>query len=582
VSQCTSDCPAGSCRNPATSLCEKSLPGFANCTICAAGFYSNSYYGASNCSTCPDGAITSQAGQSTCSKCAAGKYSLNRSLCIDCPSGRWSREASSTCPICAAWYYPAANGTCLACPAGYVSTAGDTSCAVCVPGRFLDGNRNCSVCSLGRFTSVQNQTSCSDCGYGMYNPVGITASTNDCVECSPGTYSEITYSSICKQCAQGYWTNRSRSAICSVCPLRDGVSCPQGSSVPYVGSGLYRELATPDLISICLPPNACPAAENGSTICSVEYAGSSCSQCSTNYFRSGTRCVKCLSKGGRWAIIVLVAICLVFVVSKLVQKQTLIPNSLKVMLYWVQFLSLLPVISNSWPPTLENLLRFTSVVNFDIGYFGVGCDLPADSYFSVLLVKLLLPIIFTVVLSISRMISLLLKVRQTFGLKELVSQSIFVANFFAVQLLSAMFQVFNCRELSPGLFVIFQEPSVRCYDKSWWSFVAADITFMFLYAVLGPFFFWYHFKKHKFDTSDDEGLRKSLIEPLIKQYRKGAAWFEFVRLLLRLCFILLRDTIQMTSSGKIIFMVLMLLLVNWIESMVRPYGDSIQQNFSFL
>jgi hypothetical protein len=288
------------------------------------------------------------------------------------------------------------------------------------------------------------------------------------------------------------------------------------------------------------------------TSCSVGYDGSSCSKCSTNFFRSGTRCVKCLVKGGRWTIIVLVAICLVFVISKLVQKQTLIPNSLKVMLYWVQFLSLLPVLSNSWPPALENLLKFTSILNFDIGYFGVGCDLPANSYFFVLIVKLMLPIIFTVVLSFSRVIGVLLKVRRTFDFKELITQSIFVANFFAVQLLNAMFQVFNCRELSPGLFVIYQEPSVKCYDQSWWSFVAVDITFMFLYAVLGPFFFWHHFKKHKFNSLDDKGMHKSLVEPLVRQYRKGAAWFEFVRLLLRLGFILLRDAVQMTSSGKII------------------------------
>jgi hypothetical protein len=161
-----------------------------------------------------------------------------------------------------------------------------------------------------------------------------------------------------------------------------------------------------------------------------------------------------MSPFARWRLLVLCCIALVFVLSKLSENQKNIPNSLKLTLFWFQFLALYPSLSSSWPPILMGLLNFVSVLNFDIGYFGVGCDIGQSSYYILL----------------TNPINILSKVFgriREFSFSTILSNALYLTFFFSIQLFSSMFQVFNCVESGGNGKVVSQDPSVRCYTDSW-------------------------------------------------------------------------------------------------------------------
>ena len=75
--------------------------GATECTACEAGTYQDG----NTCDNCPAGTYQSATGQSSCTKCAAGKFSatlgaIDESTCIDCPAGEESEQGASVCTKC--------------------------------------------------------------------------------------------------------------------------------------------------------------------------------------------------------------------------------------------------------------------------------------------------------------------------------------------------------------------------------------------------------------------------------------------------------------------------------------------------
>jgi hypothetical protein len=575
-----STCPSGS--EAVNGSCKRCAAGSFNptsnsiCSSCTEGTFSDSY-GFSICSQCTAGTFQSQQGQTYCSNCTEGKLSIaaGQAACSDCPASKWSSPGSSTCSLCAAGYYLASNNICTLCPSGRFSSAGgQTYCPSCGPGTYTF-NGTCIDCPIGKFNPLPLQTFCGDCGPGMVNLKGAQASSSDCSGCDAGTYSESSSSAECTKCEFGKWSisvNASTLSTCLLCPVYSNVVCAEGSVVPYVGEGLFRTLDSPAKILICSPPESCDAAEFGNTTCASAYTGLGCVSCASNYFRSGGKCVLCLKKFVRWTIIVLVAAAILLILMKFADQQQRIPGSLRLVLFWYQFLSLFTNFSSSWPPVLSGFLNFSNLFNFDVGYMGLGCDIPG-SYLSVLTVKILFPLIFGTAL-IMQYFFLWITKRIRLPLLNLFSNFVFIANFFSVQLLSSLLQVFNCTFTGEQL-VMSQDPSIVCGSEVWKRFVAFDVVFFILYVIVVPASVYHLLRKSSQQVMQAFGF-------MTRPYIAGKEWFEYAKFLFRLGFVLLRDVLRITDVAKIVFLELWLLIFLWITYNFRPYAETSSQNVSLL
>jgi hypothetical protein len=287
-----------------------------------------------------------------------------------------------------------------------------------------------------------------------------------------------------------------------------------------------------------------------------------------------------MTQGARWSIMVLSAIFALFAISKFSQSETKVPPTLRLILFWFQFLAVFPSLSSAWPTVLFNFLNFTSIFNLDLGYLGMECDIGGNSYFTMQTIKVVLPFIFLFFLCGERIALFLLKIAGKPSLLHIIGQTITVTNFLSMQLLSSMFQVFNCVESGDGRYVIKQDPSVTCHSETWKKFVVFDSVMILLYLLLIPLWVAFKFKKAMHDK--DKKTLSILIHPLTSFYRPGAEFFEICRLVFRILFVLVRDALPLSSVSKITFYMLLLLALVWFESDVRPYADRAQQGLSIL
>jgi hypothetical protein len=282
---------------------------------------------------------------------------------VNCPAGTSFSPSGIGCTKCPAGKFSSTGGSgtfCSDCPFGQSSSKGSTSCGICGNGWFLDGKECLSSCPVGK------QSAKFDNG-----------------------------SSVCVGCEAGSWNNIPGATVCKRCPI--AAVCPEGSIVPWVDKGYYRSAFDPGAVTPCIPSDACSGTGYLNTTCSDGYSGVLCGGCASERFRSGGSCVKCMSKIVRWLIIIVSLLLLMAGFSTISEFQVSIPTSLRLLLFWFQFMSLFPSLSNAWPPVLLSLLDFTSFFNLDVGYLGFGCDIKY-SYFVIGTIKLLLPIGFFVFL----------------------------------------------------------------------------------------------------------------------------------------------------------------------------------------
>jgi hypothetical protein len=490
---------------------------------------------------------------------------LSATSCYDCESGTFWREG--ICYDCPLGFYQnqTAQSTCFECPTGY-STAYSKS-----------KTPDCSSCQTNYIWGVQGEaTVCTQC-QGM--SVAKTGRQTSCFYCESGKYTDI-INGECVDCPQGSWNNNSAASYCSACPKIFAVSCPPKSSVPFVaGGGWFRSLDAPDVILPCNPAESCFKTGLNSTECSLGYGGIQCSNCALEYFRNAGRCIKCLPQVARIFIISFTLVVFIILLSRISDRQTSIPPSLRLLLFWLQFLSLLPALSDAWPPYLLSFLSITSLFNLDIGYLGVGCDVKS-SYMNILTLKVLMPIMFFVVLLLECVILQLFRRLKEIKWTKLLSSFTFITNFFAVQILSSLLQIFSCTDGGRGTMVMKQDPQALCYDTPWYQFVVFVVIFLVAYFLIFPAFLAVKFTKAK--KHGDHQVLNLLFRPLFHNYREGCEWFELIRLASRVIFVLVRDVFNLTGSAKVSFLALMLMVLLYIETQSLPYTEKHYQSLSLL
>eukprot|EP00475_Leptophrys_vorax_P026239 TRINITY_DN3691_c0_g1_i2.p1 TRINITY_DN3691_c0_g1~~TRINITY_DN3691_c0_g1_i2.p1 ORF type:complete len:840 (-),score=134.59 TRINITY_DN3691_c0_g1_i2:908-3427(-) len=590
LSYCQTNCPSGTCTD-SSGACQKAMKGQYNnqalstsCVSCTTGKFSDTT-GSSSCSSCDVGKYQDLTGASFCIDCPNGKFSdQNASTqCFQCPSGRRSSsQGMSTCDGCDTGYYFNSSNSCAVCPDGFVSTGlFTTSCNVCAAGRKVNSQTSCFDCETGRFQPDSGQTFCFSSGDGFFNSEGTTSSLAKCQRCPAGKFTNSNSSTSCVDCPSGTWSvsiAATSIATCQECPSIINVVCLPGSIVPYVGPGLYRTIDAPADIMSCYPGDACNAGEFSNSSCSLAYEGFRCASCSEGFFRTGGKCTKCMNKYARVALLIFSVLLFLVVLAKFSSHQDRIPNSVRLALFWVQCLSLFPALSSSWPPLLLSILNFTNVFNLDIGYLGLGCDF-ISSYYQILVVKILFPVLLACLILVERTILLVSGRIAGVSILQVFSTVIFATNFFAVQLLSSMLQIFNCVRTG-GYWVVAQEPSQECFSSSWTKFIIFDIFFIFIYVVLLPGIVVGLHRANS--TTSKDNIERILVGPLTRAYRKEMRWFEFAKLGFKLCFVLVRDTLSISTSAKVLFISLNLLIFMWMQYTFNPYAENSSKNISIV
>jgi hypothetical protein len=437
------------------------------------------------------------------------------------------------------------SSSCKACPEGQTtSQLSSTFCSNCSTGKFL--NVSCTNCSVGKFQDRAGKTSCQLCSPGMF-------------EANPGSVE-------CSACLQGRYTPYYGQSVCQDCPRYDSfVICPAGSNAIIVPSGLWTNGT---IMGNCLPFEACPEGNftiGNASSCADGYTSEFCSKCSTGFFRLNGLCKKCLPNIVTWIVAVLVFVLVVFLFHKFINSKVVVPLNVRVGLFWLQLLSMYPLLFSGWPPALMKFFTFFSLFNLEIGYLGLGCSI-TNPYFKIMFTKLSLPLVLWLCLMLAHYIARLRNKKSDFN--RITSVCLYLINFFALQMFSSMFQIFNCSEQG-GYFWITADPTELCYSNSWYSFIGVDAGFIAFYLFGVPLYVFLRYREAGFQTS--EPYFRRTFGSLMFSYRSDCQGFEVVRLTFKLSFVLIRDAFNISRIAKTAFLGLILASINWIEANLRPY-----------
>ena len=284
---------------------------------------------------CPKGTLIDPAGQESCVRCAAGRFSstVNAFHCDDCPVGKYSEDRAGSCTACPQGKYQNIVGIrscnlvkhgeypvncsfpnnvtgCIhvrQCPKGHYCTGTKESNFVpqpCDPGTYAstEGQRECRLCpAVNTYANASGRDSCSTCATGFFQN---EAGKSSCKACQPGQFRDAGMVS-CEQCKKGTTPNLS-GAGCESCPSGT-FSEKAGSNCTLCAPGRYSKvLSIDDALVEC---KACDVGRHtagmegadGCLLCSqgqfAEVSGQSfCKECSTNTFQpeqEGRKCFAC-------------------------------------------------------------------------------------------------------------------------------------------------------------------------------------------------------------------------------------------------------------------------------------------------
>eukprot|EP00475_Leptophrys_vorax_P014801 TRINITY_DN21067_c0_g2_i4.p1 TRINITY_DN21067_c0_g2~~TRINITY_DN21067_c0_g2_i4.p1 ORF type:complete len:139 (+),score=19.84 TRINITY_DN21067_c0_g2_i4:125-541(+) len=138
-----------------------------------------------------------------------------------------------------------------------------------------------------------------------------------------------------------------------------------------------------------------------------------------------------------------------------------------------------------------------------------------------------------------------------------------------------MLQIYNCVPSDDGKYVVHQEASVVCGSSAWKQFVYFDVVVLSIYLFIFPgmLYVLYNFNIEQF---------KIIISPLVRSYRPGKEWFEIAKQVFHLVCVLIRDTLNVSGTSKMMLLEIALLVFLWVQVHSRPYPENRPLNLSLL
>ena len=212
-------CETGTFSDKVGGTCDNCVAGFSSniiesslCTECVPGKFTNGVH-STNCIDCPNGLYADNTASSECKKCANGTYSVtqgspSRENCLQCPNGKISEAGSETCEFCPVGKWSNEKTICENCPKGrYSFTIG------------LKSENQCDNCPIGKYsdvTGIINENECKECLPGYIGIVSGATENTSCIACSQGKFS--TSISQCRDCDDGFVAGSAQKE-CKICPI---------------------------------------------------------------------------------------------------------------------------------------------------------------------------------------------------------------------------------------------------------------------------------------------------------------------------------------------------------------------------
>lgn len=244
------------------------------------------------------------------------------------------------------------------CPPPKISDPEDRKLCTCDVGMSPDGKGLCVPCSVGSYKEAIGAGGCTECGPGLDTAGPGATNASECV-CAVGTYLHI------------------ETEVCTACPAT-GAEC-RGDGAVLASAGYWLEMhdGEPHLFE-CVADGRC----RGNNTCGDGYSGLVCGVCDAGYGQVGEFCVKCPPRDANVAFVAVVLVVGIILVGALVATATMsgsdVSISLKVLLNYLQVLSLFSQFSAGWPATVAGAMGLASVLvptsqtmSFDCA-FGVG------------------------------------------------------------------------------------------------------------------------------------------------------------------------------------------------------------------
>jgi hypothetical protein len=113
------------------------------------------------------------------------------------------------------------------------------------------------------------------------------------------------------------------------------------------------------------------------------------------------------------------------------------------------------------------------------------------------------------------------------------------------------------------------DPSIVCYNGEWNSYLALNVVFIILYLVIPLSAGSIYFLKLKLNG----GKVGESVQSFTSQYREGCEFWELVRILYKLMFVLIRNTTSLDRGSETLFLLCILVLEMYVEVRFRPYRD---------
>ena len=199
--------------------------GAGECSECPRGFWSTS--GASECVECPANSYTSLTRSTAitqcscdkgytgengevCQACEPGKFKdvIGNSTCSDCAAGKFSNETAAedvvVCQITPVGTYSGqASSEPSQCPQFSHSAIGSQSIEECKCNLGYTGSDGgpCTACPMGKYKNSEGDSECSNCSAGKYSNVSAAPDVSVCEQCESGSYA-ASGSSVCIQCPE--------------------------------------------------------------------------------------------------------------------------------------------------------------------------------------------------------------------------------------------------------------------------------------------------------------------------------------------------------------------------------------------
>jgi hypothetical protein len=496
-----------------------------------------------SCWPCASGSYKDVPGNTVCTLCTSqfggGPVGANSSTQCTCQDGFVNKNVSDARSDCV-------------CPAGFYFNEDSRICSGCQMGWYkatADLQTTCSSCAQGETTATSASTRSTDC---MCKQSFVRAIDGDgtspcvcdrgyeyddaiffiCQSCPPDAYKEIRGSSRCKfcdasmrtrnsasnssldcECREGYYVkpddlNKPGQAICSACPM--GGYCKGGKDRPVAKPGYYVSNSVAEVFVKCQVAEACV----GQDMCAEGYEGYKCGDCELGFYRKGSRCVPCTG----WAVAVFYMCAIIFVIFLAITfwmsfkpPIALRLASLRIGWSFIQITALYAQFDLNWPPEIKEVYRFLSFVILDIQITSPECSLNAKiDFYSLLIFKMLMPIVFGVLMAIIYGLSVLgvygyAEYRKRIGLKEinymykgpsvykflrfaLVRSTMVLLVMFYVPLVQFVLQYFDCTWQDDGSWSLDAQPSVHCYEGKHMNYFPLVLYGSIVYVMGIPLF----------------------------------------------------------------------------------------------